>query len=199
MSCLPAAFSNIGNVLVVTSSTRPTGTSLYEGRVIYESDTDRLWSYDGTSWNLIGGRNVTARVRNSAVQSVSSGSSTQLLWDTEDLDDDALHSTSVNTGRLTIPSGLGGTYMVGYDTYCAAGGQAASAWIEKNADGIRHGFCQSPNDVTNGIGFAGSSVFEAAAGDYFAVYVFQNSGSSKNFNLVSPQIGRFWAIRMGPY
>lgn len=56
MSCLPASFSNFGNVLVVSSSTRPTGSSLYEGRVIYETDTDRTLYYNGTTWVPLLGR-----------------------------------------------------------------------------------------------------------------------------------------------
>ena len=36
-------------VTVCTSATRPT-SGLYEGRLIYETDTDRLMIYDGTTW-----------------------------------------------------------------------------------------------------------------------------------------------------
>lgn len=43
----------IGEVLVATSSTRPTGTSLYAGRRIYETDTARELTYDGAGWIIM--------------------------------------------------------------------------------------------------------------------------------------------------
>jgi len=39
-------------IVTCTSSTRPTGT---EGRMIFETDTDKLMIYDGAAWNLDGG------------------------------------------------------------------------------------------------------------------------------------------------
>lgn len=36
--------------LICTSGTRPTGTSLYAGRTIYETDTNRRYVYDGSAW-----------------------------------------------------------------------------------------------------------------------------------------------------
>ncbi len=35
---------------VVTSGTRPTGGALFDGLVIYETDTDRFYVYNGTAW-----------------------------------------------------------------------------------------------------------------------------------------------------
>lgn len=37
----------LGGTIICTSSTRPTG---YEGMVIYETDTDKVWAYSGTAW-----------------------------------------------------------------------------------------------------------------------------------------------------
>ena len=48
--------TNLG-IQVCTSSTRPT---TYEGRVIYETDTDLVLVYEGSSWELIGGWTGTA-------------------------------------------------------------------------------------------------------------------------------------------
>lgn len=49
----------LGGVHVCTSTTRPTGASLYEGLFIYETDTNKVYSYDGTNWvppkNVSGG------------------------------------------------------------------------------------------------------------------------------------------------
>jgi hypothetical protein len=51
--CSPFVDNNSGKVLAVTSATRPTGANLYEGRVIYETDTDRLLMYEGTAWIIL--------------------------------------------------------------------------------------------------------------------------------------------------
>lgn len=50
MSCPTCDDSDVGEVLVVTSTTRPTGGDLYVGRVIYESDTGFMYVYTGIGW-----------------------------------------------------------------------------------------------------------------------------------------------------
>jgi hypothetical protein len=40
---------------VVTSGTRPTGGALFDGLLIYETDTKRFYSYDGAAWVYRGG------------------------------------------------------------------------------------------------------------------------------------------------
>lgn len=49
MPCPPFP-SAYGNVMVVSSTTRPTALELYAGRWIYETDTGRTLLYDGTGW-----------------------------------------------------------------------------------------------------------------------------------------------------
>ena len=50
MTCGQYAESAAGRILVVTSSTRPTGTARYVGQRIFESDTGRELLYDGVGW-----------------------------------------------------------------------------------------------------------------------------------------------------
>ncbi len=45
----------LGGTTVCTSATRPT-VALYEGLDIYETDTDRVLTYDGTNWVVVGVR-----------------------------------------------------------------------------------------------------------------------------------------------
>ena len=47
-----AEMNGLGHVF--TSSTRPTGAEVYEGRRIYETDTSMWQSYDGSAWSPIG-------------------------------------------------------------------------------------------------------------------------------------------------
>ena len=55
---------------------------------------------------------VGCRLYNTTTQSISHGTATALTWDSEAFDTDAFHSTSVNTSRITIPSGKNGKYKI---------------------------------------------------------------------------------------
>lgn len=50
MTCSPLAISDVGNVIVCTSSTRPTGTQRYTGRTIFETDTGKMRTWNGANW-----------------------------------------------------------------------------------------------------------------------------------------------------
>jgi len=145
-------------------------------------------------------KSPAVKVKASAVQSVTTGTLTALVWDQEDFDTDSFHSTSSNTSRLTVPTGLGGLYAVSFATYCApAAAGCASAWVAKNGatNTPRFGVVQVASDSANGVGFSGTDHLVLAAGDYVELVAFQNSGSSKNFNLTSPYIGFFSMVRLG--
>jgi hypothetical protein len=42
-----------GGVIVCTSATRPASTTVVESQLIYETDTDIIYAYDGSTWNLV--------------------------------------------------------------------------------------------------------------------------------------------------
>ena len=101
-------------VAQVTSTTRPTGV---EGRLITETDTDRIVCYDGTNWIRVGayssaGRSGVNLSRISTTQSIPNGAATftAISWDTETTDTDG-YITAPSTD-ITIPTGLGGFYAV---------------------------------------------------------------------------------------
>lgn len=51
--CTPWVDSSLGSVTVCTSATRPTGGDLYAGKVIFETDTKRMFVYDGAAWRSV--------------------------------------------------------------------------------------------------------------------------------------------------
>lgn len=53
MVCSSISTFAIGEILVVSSTSRPTGVDLYAGRRIYEADTGRELLYDGTGWVIM--------------------------------------------------------------------------------------------------------------------------------------------------
>ena len=67
-----------------------------------------------------------ASVSNSVPQTIPNNTYTTLTFDSEAIDTDAFHSTSVNTGRITIPAGMAGKYLI-----------TCSFLIAPNATGLR--------------------------------------------------------------
>ena len=74
--------------LICTSSTRPTGTALFAGLTIYETNTNRFWVYNNSRWNiLVGGSIPIVRLAQSQTQSISTNG-TLLQWKKETTDPD---------------------------------------------------------------------------------------------------------------
>ena len=65
-------------------------------------------------------------VYGSAVQVLTDNTAAAILADSELFDSAAMHSTSSNTSRITIPTGLGGRYMI-----------VATVFFESNGTGAR--------------------------------------------------------------
>lgn len=137
-----------------------------------------------------------ARVTKSGLQSITDNTITSVLWDTEEYDTNTFHSTSTNTSRIVIPSGLDGVYMASYTVvFNGTASQISSAWMLKNAAGNRQAFGQAKNDATNGIGITGSASIPLSVGDYLEVMVFQNSGVALD---CGGAISYFSVARIGP-
>ena len=145
-----------------------------------------------TQGDLSGGGPVTlprCRATRTANQSVGNASDTPITLPTEDVDSDGFHSTSVNTSRLTIPTGMGGTYMV-----------SGNITWESNATGLRFCFPLLNGGGYNAEGVAHaaangtatrqsfSTLMELAAGDYIEVAGRQTSGANRNVTKASLQL-----------
>lgn len=102
-----------GNVNLIRANTAdgveiPLGASNHF-RVLLPDGVTTRWMYDSAgdpSWHV-----PQALVHNSAdINVVAADGNKVLLFDTEDFDTDSMHSTLVNTGRLTAP--IDGYYLV---------------------------------------------------------------------------------------
>lgn len=138
-------------------------------------------------------------LRKSADQNISNGSITAVTWDTETADTNSYHSTSSNTSRITIPTN--GKYLLTYTLALAANATAQRyAWIGKNGN---------TSDRFNGYHLANASggdksawgshtVESCTAGDYYEVYIFQNSGGTLALaGGSSPGASQFTITRLG--
>jgi hypothetical protein len=108
---------------VCTSTTRPSAP--YEGQMIYETDTDRILVYNGSSWILqksIGSystTNVTTYPNFLVYLSGGNGSAANgatLAYNTAQYDDTS--SVSLSTGVFTVPANQAGVYQFVCNANC---------------------------------------------------------------------------------
>jgi len=112
-------------------------------------------------------------VKLTAAQATVSNTNYTVLFGGEDFDTDGYHSTSVNTGRITIPTGLGGYYLFTISNrQTTTSAQQNSISLHVNGSVIGYGtsngnFQSVVNTGGIGITLSGSIVYYATAGDYF--------------------------------
>jgi hypothetical protein len=113
-----------------------------------------------------------------AGQSISNTTYTALTYDSENYDTDSFHSTSTNTSRLTIPTGKGGKYQINtFVNWDSTSGGRRIVTIYKNGTNTR----VLGNQTSSGyLGQTGAYVIELAAADYIQVFVYQDSGGTRN-------------------
>lgn len=121
------------------------------------------------------------RAWNSATQSIGSGSTVNITFDTNIFDTDGYHSTSVNTSRITIPSGLGGFYtFVATIAMPVAAINNCAMFFSKNGTVISDGGRFQTTGASSSPTVNGVFQWNAVAGDFFEVGLFQDSGGSLN-------------------
>lgn len=122
---------------------------------------------------------------NSANLSINSASFTVLTFDTEVYDAGGFHSTSSNTGRITIPANKGGKYLLTCSlTWAANATGVREAFFRVNGGAVNPAdgalVCQQASTAGNVTGMAFSAPVALAAGDYVEVLVYQDSGGAVN-------------------
>jgi hypothetical protein len=164
------------------------------GRTYIRSTDGRTYMWNGSMWSLVAGPTPRVMVSHSAGPSVANNTNTAIAMDTESFDTDSIHSTSVNNTRLTIPSGLDGLWAVGYQYFTGQASGAFATWVGVNG-GTRIAWVQTVATVVNSHLNSSSAFYPMVAGDYFELYMFQNSGASVGTGGSSTA---FWAYRIGP-
>lgn len=175
-------------VIACTSGTRPSSPN--EGMVIYETDTDRVLIYDGSAWIRTGWSTSAGRtgcaLRRAANQSISTGTSyTNITWDTEDADTDGFISVSSTT--VTIPSGLGGLYLVRFTVDAGLPTNGSAGKVRIVAGGVTHSQGYGAYDAGGGLAIT----VPLAAADTITCGMAQNVGGSANAT------ARLWVYRIG--
>jgi hypothetical protein len=117
----------------------------------------------------------------SGAQAIPNTTVTDVTFDSEAVDNGGLHSTAVNTHRVTIPAGGAGTYLVIAKTYYDANATGVRQnRIHKNGaefstlNPAAHVTAGQPTIVPQVL------VLELVAGDYVSLAAYQSSGGALN-------------------
>ena len=120
---------------------------------------------------------VGASAYSNATQTISNTTQTAIALQAENFDTDSFHSTSVNTSRMTIPSGKSGKYLV----------QGGLLWQngttgQRTLTFYKNGSPWAAWDVTPASAttwsFCCSITMDLVATDYVELFVLQSSGST---------------------
>jgi hypothetical protein len=132
----------------------------------------------------------------SAAQSVSPGTYTAITFENESFDTDGFHSTSTNTSRITIPSGLAGYYLVYGNISLGNGDLSHTGGIAKN--GTRINSFPAWKSISSGAGaYASSLVLNLAVGDYVEYVIYTSNTAQVDSNAQNAQPTVFWAYYLG--
>jgi hypothetical protein len=152
------------------------------------------------SGNATGG-SPQCRVYNSANINISGSTDETLTFNSERYDVGAMHSTTTNTGRLTVPTGGAGMYLVFAHVVWGAFSDSTIRRIRIFGNGTTPlASVANPAISTAAVNTAQTIVTIAAnqtATDYFTVVVFQGSASGLGLDIQSsanqsPEFGAVW-------
>ena len=132
------------------------------------------------------------RVYNSAAISTATATFTALTFDSERYDVGGCHSTSSNTGRLTVPTGGGGVYSIfGNIKFASNATGLRVARIRLNGTTYIAADENAPDATTLCV----KTEYKLAAADYVELVAYQASGGLLNVSLdanFSPEFGMSW-------
>ena len=114
-----------------------------------------------------------------AVQSLANNTSTGLAFTAADeWDTDSFHSTTTNNTRITVPTGLGGKYLlIGAVAFATGVSQIRNVKIQLNGATQLVVFQETQADD---LGVSLSIMYKLSAGDYIELICYQNSGAALN-------------------
>lgn len=180
----------------------PTGSDAREGVTVYDLSTDRIMTFIDAAWVIAGGKMPRVSAVKFTTQSITDSATTLITFpDTEDYDTDSIHSTSVNTSRLTVPTGLAGRWLVTYSLFV---GTVASAgrhqcWLAITGGTERYAFVGASVTANDDASVAGADELVLVVGDYVELNYFQDNvgNTARNAGSVSAK-SRLKMSYLGP-
>ena len=139
---------------------------------------------------------VGVKVTHSVNQSIPDLTTTTLNFDGEEYDTSGFHDNVTNNERLTVPAGLGGTYIIGMDIEWdpSSGGQFRKASIILN--GVTTIGVDSFRDVGSGADDENYNTItierQLAVGDFVEIDVLHDEGAALDVVVAAAYSPRFW-------
>lgn len=160
------------------------------GKVVSSDGTDVSWGYPPFHG---------VRAYHNTTQTVAAGASLLLLLNSERYDTDTYHSTSSNTSRLTVPSGLGGYYLIGYTLDVASVADAGEFLVEVYLNGATILSVEQRALAAGKTGdFCGSTTYALVATDYVECRVVQTTTvNTRTINSGASYSPEFWMHLIG--
>ena len=135
---------------------------------------------------------IARAYNNAAFSHTSTGNALSVTLNSERFDNAALHDTSSNTSRMTIPSGGGGKYLCGGSVEFASnatGHRVLSMYVNATT----YAATQTVPAVSGSVvTIAICTVWSFSAADYAEMQAFQNSGGNLNVNATTSYSPEFW-------
>lgn len=156
-------------------------------------------AWKASDWNTYGRDNIAwqatdspaCRVYHNTTQSIANSTIKSLVFNSERYDNSAMHSTSSNTARITMPTGGGGKYLVGMNAYYASV-ISSSVWFELNGtDTNANPVAQMSFD--NGHMLV-TTAWAFSAADFVTTTLLQISGGAVNITHADFYTPEFWAF-----
>lgn len=121
-------------------------------------------------------------VYNSAAQSISNDTATDLTADTENVDTDSMHSTASNTARITIQTA--GVYLFLAQVVFAADADGRRALLFRVNNTTNYDVQAVPSvGALNSMAISGVRILDLSAGDYVTCRVLHTAGAALNATL----------------
>lgn len=157
-------------------------------------------TWDSANSQLSSSTQYRCSVFNSAAQSIAASTATILTFDSEDHDTGTMHSTGANTGRITIPTGGAGIYLVGAATKWGSIATAGDASIYVRKNGTTAVITES-NVGPTGASHRGSchilGLISLSATDYIEVIATQTTVGAVNAGGATRDLAsQFWAVKL---
>lgn len=163
---------------------------------LYAKTDGRVYSKDDAGVEYeVSQRTVGARVHNNAPITLTTGVPTALTFNSERFDSGSVHSTSVNTSRLTAP--VAGTYDIkGHASFAANATGVRNLDIRLNGTTV---IASQLQPAASGIITTVSvpTTYQLAANDYVELVAFQSSGGDLNVNAAGNYSPEFVMYRLG--